>query len=478
MFKDVNKEDIYYLTSQPNLEKRQFGWNTMDDAQNITWKYIHFIYNMQIIDLYDWFIFIDDDTFVFESRLKKLLKQYNPEDNYYIGKELDHIKSEFCLYMSGGAGYAISKSLYSLIKTYINKIGINNSYNLINLKEQFCDDLCIGLWIQDIAKENNVFQLNNNLFNVGTQNNEDELKTAITFHKVMNEDQFIFYQKIVEEELNEEEKLNEKTENNLVVVLVSDYLYYNKAKRTIIDVRCKGNWKGDIVLITIDFDLNENFKNFYNITEVKFPLIDKSTLLNKIGENGFTNNPDKRELNKLNQWEKLHVFDDYFLKWNRVLYFDCGLRILDDIKYIENIDCQNKIIAPKDGKLFENTEFIHQISFDNKELIEEFKKEYGENILNSNFMLNCMWIYDTKILKFCDKNQLIEAMNKYTFCKNNEMVIMNLLFHYKYKLWERLPIMAPNGKIFFDWSELNNSGTNWKDYCFIKYPVGISFEDT
>ena len=70
--KHVNPEDIYYLTSKPNHDKRQFGWYTMDDAQNITWKYIHFIYNM-IIE-YDWYIFIDDDTFVFEKRLLNLLK--------------------------------------------------------------------------------------------------------------------------------------------------------------------------------------------------------------------------------------------------------------------------------------------------------------------------------------------------------------------------------------------------------------------
>ena len=53
--KNINKNDIFYLTSKPNIENRQFGWNSMDDPQNITWKYIHFIYNMNIPD-YDWFI--------------------------------------------------------------------------------------------------------------------------------------------------------------------------------------------------------------------------------------------------------------------------------------------------------------------------------------------------------------------------------------------------------------------------------------
>ena len=59
------------------------------------------------------------------------------------------------------------------------------------------------------------------------------------------------------------------------------------------------------------------------------------------------------------------------------------------------------------------------------------------------------------------------------------MVIMNLLFTFKYNLWERFPIKASNGKILFDWCELNENNTNtWRDYCFIKYPVTITFDDT
>jgi hypothetical protein len=147
MFKNINKNDIYYLTSKPNVERRQFGWYTMDDSKNITWKYINFIYNMDGEFLkYDWYIFIDDDTFVFTNRLQKYLTQYNPSENYYIGKELDHIKKDFCLYMSGGAGYAISNALYKILHNHIKSNGINNVY------KHWCDDLCIGLWIQELEK--------------------------------------------------------------------------------------------------------------------------------------------------------------------------------------------------------------------------------------------------------------------------------------------------------------------------------------
>ena len=155
MLKNVNKEDIYYLTSKPDIKNRQFGWHCMDDEKNITWKYIHFIYNMKFILNYDWYIFIDDDTFVFIDRLKNLLEKYDSTENYYIGNELDHIKNEYCLYMSGGAGYAISNSLYNILYKYVQKNGINNSH------KHWCDDLCIGLWIDELKKEHTIIQIDN-----------------------------------------------------------------------------------------------------------------------------------------------------------------------------------------------------------------------------------------------------------------------------------------------------------------------------
>lgn len=471
--KDVNKEDIFYLTSTSNHENRHFGWNTMDDAQNITWKYIHFIKNMTNILHYDWYILIDDDTFIFIERLQNLLKKYNKNDLYYIGNELDHIEKEFCKYMSGGGGYAISNQLYKLIHNYITEIGINNAYYpLINLKEQFCDDLCVGLWINELKKNYNIKQIHNALFLMDPHKNDYELNNAITIHRTMTKEANEYYYGL---SISEKLHANDST-SDTAIVLVTDKLYFPKAKRTIMDVRSKGNWHGAIVLITIDFHLNNNFKDFYGVTEVKFDLIDKTNLLKGIGENGFSNS-DKRELSKLNQWEKLHVFDDYFIKWNRVIFLDAGLRVLDDIKYLLELDYKGKILAPKDGKNYENQSFSCQLSYDDPDKIERIKRDFGDGILDQNYFLNCIWIYDTNILRLCNKQQMINAMNIYTLCKTNEMGIMNLLLRFKYNLWEPFPFKLLNGKILFDWCELNNPNTNWRDYCYIKYPVTISFED-
>jgi len=270
----------------------------------------------------------------------------------------------------------------------------------------------------------------------------------------------------------------ETNNNNTVFVLVTDQLYFYKACVTIQDLRTIGNWLGDIVLITIDFDLEESYKSSHNIIEKKFPLIDKTHLLNEIGPNGFSNS-DKREINKLNQWEKLHVFDDYFLQWDRVVFFDAGLRVLDEVKHVLELDYHNSILAPNDAPPNRSDNiFKYQLSFDNDDKIQVFKKDFGDNIFDSCHMLNCMWVYDTCILEICNKEQLIHAMNKYTVCKTNEMGIMNLMFHFKYKLWKEFPLKASNGKYLFEWCELNhNYYTTWRDYCFMKYPITIALNE-
>ena len=136
----------------------------------------------------------------------------------------------------------------------------------------------------------------------------------------------------------------------------------------------------------------------------------------------------KREIYKINQWEKLHIFDEYFKSWERVVYLDAGLRVLDDVKWLLELDYKNKLLAPIDGTLFKT-----QISYDNKESVANLISEYGEDILEKDHMLNCLWVYDTNILDVCNKTNLIEIMNKYPLCKTNEMTAMNLLFHFKYK---------------------------------------------
>lgn len=266
----------------------------------------------------------------------------------------------------------------------------------------------------------------------------------------------------------------------VVFVSLTDELYFPKLRQTIKDLRepTRGNWKGNVVVICIHFSLPEDFKNEYNVCDVSFDEIEKTEMLSRIKvkfENG-----DGREFDKLNQWEKMHVFDEYFFAWDKVIFVDAGLRIFDSVQHLLDLDCNGVFLAPNDAGYSNKPDkiFRAQISHRNHDLIDKLTQEFGIGILESQYFLNCIWVFDTKILNTVKKDELIEYMNKYPMCITNEMAIMNMVIHFKHKLWRELPHFSsgPNPKFLFDWCEYNNPGTNWTNYCYLKYPVTIQFD--
>ena len=275
-----------------------------------------------------------------------------------------------------------------------------------------------------------------------------------------------------------------------VFVLVTDAAYFTKCKRTICDLRSKGQRTGDIVVICIaGFTLPTTFKDFYELIEMGFPEIhEKQLLVQHLHYTSFPDSIDGREIRLINQWEKLHVFDPYFLKWNRVVFFDAGLRVLDNVhQTILQLDYKGSFLAPDDGGNFvlppnPNKLFHTQMSQTfKKKLLDTVNDFGGEPILQENYFLNCIWVYDTSILSIVSKAEMVEGMLKYPICKTNEMALMNLYLHFRHRLWKPFPTHISIGglkKLLFDWSELNNPNpSSWRDYCFIKYPVSIGFDD-
>lgn len=270
-----------------------------------------------------------------------------------------------------------------------------------------------------------------------------------------------------------------------VFVTLANDGYLSRAKRTIRDLRTIGGWSGPIVFVSVD-GCSYDSQIEDGVVIVQFPRIDTSQLVAAIGPNGFPDTTDGRELSKLLQWEKLHVFDVYFKQWARVVFLDAGLRILDNVEpMLRHINGRTGPLfwAPNDrgdGPIKQDKGFMCQLSKGNPAMLDSCAAEFAFDVASTteNYFLNCVWIYDTAIDHDGTlKTELIETMNRYPLCKTNEMGVMNLVLHFRRGVWQPFPHKVDD-KALFDWCELNNPGTCWRDYRMIKYSSTLGLDSS
>jgi ribosomal protein L40E len=113
-FEFVDPSCYFYLSCKPGPNS-VYGWNTADDYESCPQKYIEFFKQMDLE--YDWYVFLDDDTFVFPDRMIKTLSKFDKSQSLYIGDKLSHMFP--FVYMSGGASFVLSNSSYKLVKEYV-----------------------------------------------------------------------------------------------------------------------------------------------------------------------------------------------------------------------------------------------------------------------------------------------------------------------------------------------------------------------
>jgi hypothetical protein len=262
------------------------------------------------------------------------------------------------------------------------------------------------------------------------------------------------------------------------VVVLSDIHYFERAKRTIDEIRDSrlGDWQKDLIFISVDFDLEQEFIDKYSIIEKKFPRVDISGLMSKLSTTGYSKSDD-REFNKTVQWEKLHIFDPWFKKWNKIIYFDVGFRIYDKVEYLEYIDCSGSIVAPNDsgydddrGGKGTNTKILDLFEGNNfPEDLKLFLSEFDEDSVKKEFFCNCIFVFDTSIIEKISETEMLEYINRYPLWRSNEMSFMNFYFILKNNIYKELPSRNINGKYLYAWSEYQIPNTNWTDYCYVKY---------
>jgi hypothetical protein len=265
---------------------------------------------------------------------------------------------------------------------------------------------------------------------------------------------------------------------NTCIVSLCDKGYFSKAKRTIEEARGAGKWKGDMVLIVVDWSPDEQeaaWLGAHGVSIHSVSHISTDALLQAYKEFPIHAPSDNRHIHKLYQWDKLHVFGAYFKKWKKIVFLDAGMRVFDSVEALLDIPCDGCILAPDDSDPYDNgNRFRCQLDVHaNPGARDALFAEFSVAILEERYFLNCMFVFDTSRIGD-GSNQVSfarfeEYMNKYPITQCNEMTIMNLVFTYGLRCWKPFP-QKVGGKFLFAWSEKNyKGGLQWDKFHFVKY---------
>lgn len=173
-----------YLTGNIQTDDPNVACMKTDDGyESCPKRYYQFIRENDLLE--DWIVFADDDTFIFTDRLEDYLSRLNATRSLYIGRGLTHLP---IYYMSGGAGFVLSKTAYTALRHYLLETPIET------VMFDRHGDVSMGLWLKKVQ---GLEYLNSTLFNccTHTHNECSNMDLAISYHYV-TEDLFRLYGEI------------------------------------------------------------------------------------------------------------------------------------------------------------------------------------------------------------------------------------------------------------------------------------------
>lgn len=181
--KDV--ENYIVLSDYDNIEEKTYKI-TEDSSyeSNVEKNFKSFSFFYERFSDFDWFLNLDDDTFLNYKNLTKLIETLPIDEVFLLGKiNPGTLPSDRTLnYCSGGAGYLFNRKTLEILKD------IDSTYN----KSVFAD-ANIGFY----CREKEIPLVNNELFHPtkpSYYNYDDEkIKDAISFHYIFEDDFNILY---------------------------------------------------------------------------------------------------------------------------------------------------------------------------------------------------------------------------------------------------------------------------------------------
>ncbi|XP_074538242.1 glycoprotein-N-acetylgalactosamine 3-beta-galactosyltransferase 1-A [Halichoeres trimaculatus] len=100
---------VVFMSSVEDPDFPTVGLGTKEGRDQLYWKTIkafHYVHEHHLNEA-DWFLKADDDTYVVVDNLRLILSNHTPEEPIYFGKRFKPYTKQG--YMSGGAGYVLSK---------------------------------------------------------------------------------------------------------------------------------------------------------------------------------------------------------------------------------------------------------------------------------------------------------------------------------------------------------------------------------
>jgi hypothetical protein len=171
-YADFNSRDIIKCTNDPSKQGNEE-------------KKVNRLKQLKQNNIYDWYLFVDDDTFVNTKNLKPFINQL--DKNYFYGvRWTDKRNYPSLIYPQGGCGYFISKENIDNIKPeslYIR----GSSYS----------DVTMG----QILKQNNIsckfLDFKDGILNFKKPDSELAQQNAITMHYISAEEMYELHDKFL-----------------------------------------------------------------------------------------------------------------------------------------------------------------------------------------------------------------------------------------------------------------------------------------